>query len=159
MTTALWLLAIQGLIGAFDTLYFHEWRARLPAMPWQTLVYDNGLGSVRGQLDAMAPVVLVATHGIPDVPSFMQLGYPELDIRFWQAMFAPAATPKPILEKLNAALRAALAEPKVVRGFAQTDLSVFPVEEQTIAAANSLLRAEILRWGQVVRANNIQGAQ
>ena len=31
MTTALWLLAIQGVIGAFDTLYYHEWRARLPA--------------------------------------------------------------------------------------------------------------------------------
>jgi len=31
MTTALWLLAIQGLIGAFDTVYYHEWRARLPA--------------------------------------------------------------------------------------------------------------------------------
>src|SRR5262245_21404052 len=31
MTTALWLLAIQGLIGAFDTFYYHEWRARLPA--------------------------------------------------------------------------------------------------------------------------------
>jgi len=31
MTTALWLLAIQGAIGAFDTLYYHEWRARLPA--------------------------------------------------------------------------------------------------------------------------------
>lgn len=31
MTTALWLLGIQGLIGAFDTLYYHEWRARLPA--------------------------------------------------------------------------------------------------------------------------------
>lgn len=30
MTTALWLLAIQGVIGAFDTLYYHEWRARLP---------------------------------------------------------------------------------------------------------------------------------
>src|SRR5712692_9726566 len=29
--TALWLLAIQGVIGAFDTLYYHEWRARLPA--------------------------------------------------------------------------------------------------------------------------------
>jgi hypothetical protein len=29
--TALWLLAIQGAIGAFDTLYYHEWRARLPA--------------------------------------------------------------------------------------------------------------------------------
>src|SRR5262245_44730356 len=31
MTTALWLLAIQGIIGAFDTVYYHEWRARLPA--------------------------------------------------------------------------------------------------------------------------------
>ncbi len=31
MTTALWLLAIQGIIGAFDTLYYHEWKARLPA--------------------------------------------------------------------------------------------------------------------------------
>ena len=31
MTIALWLLAIQGLIGAFDTIYYHEWRARLPA--------------------------------------------------------------------------------------------------------------------------------
>ena len=32
-TTALWLLAVQGAIGAFDTLYYHEWRARLPALP------------------------------------------------------------------------------------------------------------------------------
>jgi hypothetical protein len=31
MTLTLWLLAIQGVIGAFDTLYYHEWRARLPA--------------------------------------------------------------------------------------------------------------------------------
>jgi len=31
MTVALWLLAVQGVIGAFDTLYYHEWRARLPA--------------------------------------------------------------------------------------------------------------------------------
>jgi hypothetical protein len=31
MLTALWLLAIQGVIGAFDTLYYHEWRVRLPA--------------------------------------------------------------------------------------------------------------------------------
>jgi hypothetical protein len=31
MTLALWLLAVQGVIGAFDTLYYHEWRARLPA--------------------------------------------------------------------------------------------------------------------------------
>lgn len=32
MTTALWLLALQGIIGAFDTLYYHEWKAKLPAL-------------------------------------------------------------------------------------------------------------------------------
>jgi hypothetical protein len=32
LTTALWLLALQGVIGAFDTIYYHEWRARLPAL-------------------------------------------------------------------------------------------------------------------------------
>ncbi|HVG60819.1 MAG TPA: hypothetical protein VNA24_19840 [Hyalangium sp.] len=31
MSTALWLLSIQGVLGALDTLYYHEWRARLPA--------------------------------------------------------------------------------------------------------------------------------
>jgi hypothetical protein len=31
MTVALWLLAVQGILGAFDTLYYHEWKARLPA--------------------------------------------------------------------------------------------------------------------------------
>jgi hypothetical protein len=36
MIVALWLLAIQGLIGAFDTLYYHEWRARLPALGAQS---------------------------------------------------------------------------------------------------------------------------
>lgn len=58
-------------LGGESSAFVGRWRARLPAIPWQTLVYDNGLGSVRGQLDAMAPVVFVATHGIPDVPSFM----------------------------------------------------------------------------------------
>lgn len=36
MTIALTLLAFQGLIGAFDTVYFHEWRARLPALGAQS---------------------------------------------------------------------------------------------------------------------------
>jgi len=36
VTVALWLLAIQGAIGAFDTLYYHEWRARLPGRAPQT---------------------------------------------------------------------------------------------------------------------------
>ena len=82
-----------------------------------------------------------------------------MDILLWQGMFAPAATPKPPVEKLNAALRLALADPKVIRNFEQTDFSVFPLQKQTIAAANSFLRQEIVRWGQVVRTNHIEAEQ
>jgi tripartite-type tricarboxylate transporter receptor subunit TctC len=95
----------------------------------------------------------------PDLPSFVQLGFRGIDVLTWQGLFAPAATPKPIVEKLNAALRQALADPKVVQSFAQQDFSVFPVNEQTISAANSLLHAEIGHWSQVVRENRIETAQ
>ena len=89
----------------------------------------------------------------------MQSGFADMDILFWQGMFAPAATPKAVLEKLNAALRLALTEPKVIRNFEQTDFSVFPEQEQTIAAANSFLEREIVRWGEVVRTNHIEAEQ
>jgi tripartite-type tricarboxylate transporter receptor subunit TctC len=95
----------------------------------------------------------------PNVPSLVQLGFATLDMRFWQGMYAPAATPRPVLEKLNEALRLALADPKVISSFAQTDFSVFPEEEKTTAAADRLLRAEIARWAEIIRTNNIEAAQ
>jgi tripartite-type tricarboxylate transporter receptor subunit TctC len=94
-----------------------------------------------------------------NLPSLVQSGFADLNILYWQGIFAPAATPKPGLERLNAALRLALREPKVVRSFEQTDLAAFSEEEQTIAAANSLLHQEIVRWGQVVRTNHIEAEQ
>ena len=45
MTTALWLLAVQGAVGAFDTLYYHEWRARLPA--WRGALPELRLHAAR----------------------------------------------------------------------------------------------------------------
>jgi tripartite-type tricarboxylate transporter receptor subunit TctC len=95
----------------------------------------------------------------PDLPSFVELGYKDTDILFWQGMFAPAATPKPIVETLNAALRGALADPRVVTSFAQQDFLVFPKSEQTIPTANSLLHSEIEHWTRVVHDNKIEAAQ
>ena len=82
-----------------------------------------------------------------------------MDILAWQGIFAPAATPKAVLERLNAALRVALADPKVIRNFEQSDWAVFSEQEQTIAAANAFLHQEIVRWGQVVRTNHIEAEQ
>ena len=93
---------------------------------------------------------------IPDVPSITELGYPELDIRFWHALFAPAATPKPIIDKLNAALRETLADPEVMKRYERTGVEPFPPEQRSVEAANAFFQAELKRWKQVIAENNIK---
>jgi tripartite-type tricarboxylate transporter receptor subunit TctC len=112
-----------------------------------------------GKVRAFAVASKEPLTAYPDLPTLVQLGFREVDILSWQGVFAPAATPKPIIEKLNAALRGALAEPNVVKNFEQTDFFVFPKREQTISAINSLFHDEIERWSRVVRDNKIEVAQ
>ena len=66
-----------------------------------------------GKLKAYAIIGKKRFAGLPDLPTFGELGYKKLDIDFWHMLLAPAGTPRPIIDKLNAALRAALADPKV----------------------------------------------
>jgi tripartite-type tricarboxylate transporter receptor subunit TctC len=84
-----------------------------------------------------------------------ELGYKKLDIDFWHMLLAPAGTPRPIVDKLNAALRTALADVKVNKIFAEGGMDLFPKDEETPEAASALLKREIKLWGDVIRANNI----
>jgi tripartite-type tricarboxylate transporter receptor subunit TctC len=93
--------------------------------------------------------------GLPDVPHFVETGYRTLDLPFWQTLFAPAGTPRPAIDRLNAALRQALVNPKVLEAFEKNGMEAYPVAEQTPEAAMALLTSEIKRWGAVVRANNL----
>jgi tripartite-type tricarboxylate transporter receptor subunit TctC len=95
--------------------------------------------------------------GLPELPTFGELGYKKLDIDFWHMLLAPAGTPKPIVDKLNAALRTALADPKVKKLFADGGMDEYPPDQLTPEAAAALLRSEIALWGQVVRDNHIAG--
>lgn len=96
---------------------------------------------------------------LPNLPTVLQLGLPELEIRFWQGLFAPAGTPKPIIDKLNAAVREALRDPAVLKSFRDNGMSAFPPQEQTPEAATALWLSETKRWGDVIRANNITVTQ
>jgi tripartite-type tricarboxylate transporter receptor subunit TctC len=93
--------------------------------------------------------------GLPDLPTFGELGYKKLDIDFWHMLLAPAGTPRPIVDKLNTALRAALADAKVQKTFADGGMDMFSADEETPEAASALLKSEIKLWGDVIRANKI----
>jgi tripartite-type tricarboxylate transporter receptor subunit TctC len=95
--------------------------------------------------------------GLPDLPTFGELGYKKLDVDFWHMLLAPAGTPRPIVDTLNIALRKALADPKVQRLYADGGLDEYPPDEETPEAAAALLKREIELWGDVVRSNQISG--
>ena len=70
-------------------------------------------------------------------------------------LLAPTGTPRPIVERLNAALRYALADVKVRKTFDEGGMDVFAPDQQTPEAASALLKREVKLWGDVIRANNI----
>ena len=86
-----------------------------------------------------------------------ELGYKKLDLDFWHMLLAPAGTPRPIIDKLNAALHAALADARVQKTFSDSGMDLFAAEEGTPEAASALLKREIKLWGDVIRANHITG--
>jgi tripartite-type tricarboxylate transporter receptor subunit TctC len=93
--------------------------------------------------------------GLPQLKTMGELGYPKADIDFWHMLLAPAATPRPIVEKLNGALRAALTDAKLRKTYNDGGMDLYPIDKQTPQAAQALLKSEVKLWGDVIRANHI----
>ncbi len=108
-----------------------------------------------GKLKAYAIIGRKRFAGMPNLPTLGELGYEKLNIDFWHMLLAPAGTPRPIIDKLNGALRAALADAKVQQAFAKGGMEPFPANEETPEAAHALLKREIALWGEVIRANHM----
>ena len=112
-----------------------------------------------GKLKAYAIIGSKRFAGLPQLKTMGELGYKNLDIDFWHMLLAPAGTPRPIIDKLNAALRAALADANVRKTYAEGGMDEYPPDEETPEAASALLKREIKRWGDVIRANDIVAAK
>lgn len=96
---------------------------------------------------------------LPQVPSLVAALGPKFEILFWHGLFTPAGTPKPIIDRLDTALQSALDEPKLVQAWAQTGVERYPAAQRTPTAADAYFRAEIKRWGEVIRDNKIEPPQ
>jgi tripartite-type tricarboxylate transporter receptor subunit TctC len=92
----------------------------------------------------------------PHVPTYAELGYEGMDKPFWHALFAPAKTPRPVLERVNAALRTVLSDAKVLEAYQKTFVQPYPKEQQSLDAAQRYVSDEIAFWDKVVRDNNIK---
>jgi tripartite-type tricarboxylate transporter receptor subunit TctC len=83
---------------------------------------------------------------------------PGLYISGWFGLFAPKATPKDVITKLNAAMVEALADPALRKRFTELGLDVAPREQQTPQGLAAFHKAEIDKWWPIIKAAGI-GAQ
>jgi tripartite-type tricarboxylate transporter receptor subunit TctC len=86
----------------------------------------------------------------PDVPTFGEQGFASLEISGWQGVFAPAKTPPPIVERLSAAIVAALRTPAIRERFVALGLEPTGTTPQALAAR---VTADIELWRQIVKAS------
>ncbi|WP_431273166.1 tripartite tricarboxylate transporter substrate-binding protein [Variovorax ureilyticus] len=94
---------------------------------------------------------------LPNIPTLDEQGLRGFDVRVWHGVYAPKGTPKPVIDKLNVALRAALQDDMVKRRIADLSSEIVPMDKVTPEALRTHLASEVEKWGRVIRAAGIQG--
>jgi tripartite-type tricarboxylate transporter receptor subunit TctC len=90
-------------------------------------------------------------QALPDAPTLDEQGLKGFEVVVWHGVYAPKGTPRDALDKLNAALRAALKDPDVAAKFAELGVQIVPESKQTPAGLRDWLKAEIDKWQPVIR--------
>ncbi|HEX9184445.1 MAG TPA: tripartite tricarboxylate transporter substrate binding protein [Burkholderiales bacterium] len=123
---------------------------------------ELGVGSVAlltphvrgGRMRAVAVAGDKRSSALPDVPTLIEQGYPGLTAHAWWGIFAPAGTPKPIIDKLHAELAKVYNQPDVRKTLTETlGMDLVISTPQQLQQWNA---AEMQRWGKIVKDNNIR---
>jgi tripartite-type tricarboxylate transporter receptor subunit TctC len=121
------------------------------------LMFDNlptALPHVKsGKLRALALTSAQRHPMAPDVPTMAEAGVPGFEATAWFGFVAPAATPKPIVERLAAEMAKALRSPDVASRLNSLGMSIIA---NTPAEFSAYIKAETDKWGQVVAAANVK---
>jgi tripartite-type tricarboxylate transporter receptor subunit TctC len=105
-----------------------------------------------GKVKALAVTGSERSPELPDVPSMAEAGYPSVDVHLWSGVFAPAATPAPIVAKLEKAFSEAIRDPGVsakLKAMA-VDPGGGPPED-----FRRIIDSDIIKFGEVVKAANL----
>jgi tripartite-type tricarboxylate transporter receptor subunit TctC len=110
-----------------------------------------------GRVRALGVSSTARLPALPDVPTIAESGVPGFDAVGWTLICAPAATPKPIIDRLSAELAAAAETPEV-RALI-INLGTLPVESPSPAELQKFLASEIDRWGKLIEHTGMAKSQ
>ncbi|MER9129315.1 tripartite tricarboxylate transporter substrate-binding protein [Mesorhizobium sp. M0768] len=89
---------------------------------------------------------------LPDVPTTIEAGLPQVQVGIWHGIYAPKGTPAEITERLSKSLQVALKDQNVVARFAELGTKPSPEADATPAALKAKLESEIARWKPIIEA-------
>jgi tripartite-type tricarboxylate transporter receptor subunit TctC len=101
-----------------------------------------------GKLRALAVTGDKRSVAMPEVPTLAEEGFPGFSALAWWGVFAPAGTPKPIIDKLNAAVNDIVKRPDTIKLWSQQ--GVVPMS-MSAAEFDKFLRDDIVKWAEVVK--------
>ena len=88
---------------------------------------------------------------LPDIPTLDELGLKGFEVGIWHGLYAPKGTPKPVIDKLVAALQEALKDATVKKRFADLGAEAVPLDQATPEALQKFLKSEIAKWGPIIK--------
>jgi tripartite-type tricarboxylate transporter receptor subunit TctC len=107
-----------------------------------------------GKLRPLAILAAQRHPQLPDVPTIVEEGYPDLTVDTWFGLLVPAGTPPAIVERINAEVMRALQAPDILAKY--REIGVDPVKPHGPDAFGALLKSEIGRWGAVIREAHVK---
>ncbi len=113
----------------------------------------SGLFVKSGKLRALAISSPRRVEGWESVPTVAESGVPGFQVSEWNGLFAPAGTPRPVLERLEAETRAIVASPEMKKRFAELGVQGVGSSAQEFS---SFLKAETTKWAEVIRTSGIR---
>jgi tripartite-type tricarboxylate transporter receptor subunit TctC len=131
----------KGSNAAMQDLLGGQVKASFVGMP-------NALPNLAsGKLRALAVTTRKRSPDLPGVPTMDEAGVKGYDATIWLGMLAPKATPREIVDKLNASMRKVLADPEAQKLMHKAGVEVAPSTPEQL---ESLMKSEYARWGEVV---------
>lgn len=123
------------------------------------LLCDQTTQTVPFIKDGRIKVYGVTTHNrlgsLPNVPTLDEQGLKGFEVKVWHGMYAPKGTPKEVIDKLNAALKTAMADPHVKQRLAELSSDIPSADKMTPEGLRTHLTAEIAKWGPVIKKAGI----
>lgn len=107
-----------------------------------------------GKLRALGAGMAKRIAAMPDLPTLQEQGLPGYECYTWNVFLAPAGTPKPIVDKLNAAINKSLADPAVTSALEKAGIDATP--GSTPESTGEFVKAELAKWAPIIKASGAQ---